>query len=275
MKTLAHFAAALVSALALLGGSAQAQETIRLGVSFFPFHSADSTQPDLLDAIAPELEARGYAVEKTVFLNYAEANPALAHGEIDGNLIQHQLYLDIFNSRAGADLVIAQPVYHATFALYSGSYATLQDIPEGETVFIPGDGVNTARALLLLQSAGLIELAEGAEFAATPADVTGNPKGLRFVPTPLTATAGAYDEAGRTLAVMYPTFARTLDLKGDAERIFVEPRGAITDAYAISFAVRAEDQGDPKTIALSEALRSEAAAAFLSEHYGWASTPAR
>lgn len=248
MKTRAHLAAALISALTLIG-SAHAQETVRLGVSFFPFHSADATQPDLLSAIAPELRAQGYAVEKTVFLNYAEANPALAHGEIDGNLIQHQLYLDIFNARAGADLVIAQPVYHATFALYSGRYVTLEDIPEGETVFIPGDGVNTARALLLLQSAGLIDLTDGAEFAATLADVTRNPKDLRFEPTPLTATAGAYDEAGRPLAVMYPTFARTLDLKGDAERIYVEERGEITDAYAISFAVRSEDQNDPKTLA--------------------------
>lgn len=274
MKNIAGLAAILAT-LSLLTGAAQAQETIRLGVSFFPFHSADDTKPDILTAITPEIEAAGYKVEKTVFLNYAEANPALANGEIDGNLIQHKLYMDIFNDRTGAKLAIAQPVYHATFALYSGAYSSLDTIPDGETVFIPNDGVNTARAMLLLQSAGLVELDEGAIYEASPADITANPRNLKFVQTPLTATAGAYDEAGRKLAVMYPTFARSLELEGDAERLYVEERNGITDAYAISFAVNAKDLDDPKTKAVVQALRSDAAAEFLKQNYGWASAPAR
>lgn len=274
MTYIARFAAMLTIAVTF-AAAAQAQEVIRLGVSFFPFHSADATRPDLLEAIAPELEAAGYRVEKTVFLNYAEANPALAQGEIDGNLIQHRLYMDIFNARSGADLVIAQPVYHATFALYSGAYRDLAAIPEGETVFIPNDGVNTARALLLLQSAGLITLRAGTTYAATVADVTGNPRKLNFAPLPLTATASAYDEAGRKLAVMYPTFARALALEGDAERLYVEQRNDITNAYAISFAVNAKDLDDPKTQAMVHALRSRAVSDYLTKNYGWASTPAR
>ena len=274
MKNLARLAS-VVAALSLFTGAAWAQETIRLGVSFFPFHSADTTKPDILSAVAPELEAAGYKVEKTIFLNYAEANPALANGEIDGNLIQHRLYMDIFNDRTGAKLAIAQPVYHATFALYSGAYTTVDAIPDGETVFIPNDGVNTARALLLLQSAGLVELGEGATYEASPADITANPRNLKFVQTPLTATAGAYDEAGRKLAVMYPTFARSLELEGDAERLYVEERNEITDAYAISFAVNAKDLDDPKTKAVDQALRSDAAADFLRNNYGWASIPAQ
>lgn len=274
MKNMARLAAILATAF-ICAGTAQAQETIRLGVSFFPFHSADDTKPDILDTIAPQLAAEGYRIEKTVFLNYAEANPALAHGEIDGNLIQHELYMDIFNDRAGAELAIAQPVYHATFALYSGVWSDLNAIPDGETVFIPNDGVNTARALLLLQSAGLVALREGATYEASLADITGNPRNLKFVQLPLTATAGAYDEAGRTLAVMYPTFARSLELEGDAERLYVEDRNGITDRYAISFVVNAEDLDDPKTRAVAQALRSDAVAEFLKENYGWASTPAR
>ncbi len=274
MKNIARLAATLATVF-IFAGMAQAQEVIRLGVSFFPFHSADKTKPDLLDAIAPELKAAGYTIEKTVFLNYAEANPALAHGEIDGNLIQHALYMDIFNARSGAKLAIAQAVYHATFALYSGAYSDLSAIPEGETVFIPNDGVNTARALLLLQSAGLIALREGVTYDASLTDITSNARKLKFVQTPLTATAGAYDEAGRKLAVMYPTFARSLELEGDAERLYVEQRGDITNGYAISFAVNAKDLDDPKTKAVAQALRSDAAVEFLKQNYGWASTPVR
>ncbi|MEM9631489.1 MAG: MetQ/NlpA family ABC transporter substrate-binding protein [Pseudomonadota bacterium] len=274
MKKFGVFLAALATVFALSSARADAAEKIKLGVSFFPFHSSDSTKPDLLDAIAPVLKEKGYEIDKVVFLNYAEANPALASGEIDGNLIQHELYMNIFNERAEADLVIAQPVYHATFALYSGKYQDLDQIPNGETVFIPNDGVNTARALLLLQGAGLIELSEGATFQAQVSDIVRNDKNLNFVGTPLTTTAGAYDEAERSLAVMYPTFARSLDLTGDAERIYLEPRNEISDAYAVSFAVRAGDLEDLKTQAVIEALQSDAVAAYLAEHYSWASTPA-
>lgn len=264
---------AVATIVALLGGSAHANEMIKLGVSFFPFYSSDSSKPDLLDAIAPELEARGYTLEKKVFLNYAEANPALASGEIDGNLIQHEPYLNIFNDRTGADLVIVQPVYHATFAIYSGQYDKISEIPDGETVYIPNDMVNTARALLLLQSAGLITLTDGVRFQASVANIVSNDKNLKLVETPLTTTAGAYDEAGRTLAVMYPTFARSLELTGNAERIYLEDRNEITDVYAVSFAVKSEDLDDAKTQAVMEALQSNVVADYLSQYYGWASTP--
>lgn len=276
MKTKSTFKTVLAAGVlaAVSATSAFADETIRIGVSFFPFHSSDATQPDLLDAIAAPLEASGYDLEKVVFLNYAEANPALANQEIHGNLIQHELYMNIFNDRAGADLAIATPVYHATFAIYSGHYADLSEIEQGETVFIPNDGVNTARALLLLQSAGLIELAEGVSFGASVADITGNELGLEFVETPLTATAGSYDEGGRRLAVMYPTFARSLALEGDAERIYVEERNDITNAYAVSFVVNAEDLDDPQTQAMIEALQSDAVGEYLGQYYDWASTPA-
>lgn len=268
------FLAMLALFFALSGAKADAGETIKLGVSFYPFHSSDATKPDLLAAISPELEKKGYKLEKVVFLNYAEANPALAKGEIDGNLIQHEPYMKIFNSRADAKLAIAQPVYHATFALYSAKYTDLSQIPEGETVFIPNDGVNTARALLLLQSAGLIKLKEGVSFKASLSDITANAKNLKLVSTPLTTTAGAYHEAGRRLAVMYPTFARSLNLTGDAERLYLEKRGKITDAYAISFAVNAADLDNPKSRAVKEALQSDAVAAYLAKYYSWASTPA-
>ena len=275
MKMLKTLCTAAAAVAVMAASSASADETIKLGVSFFPFHSSDATQPDLLDAVSGELEAKGFDVEKVVFLNFAEANPALANEEIDGNLIQHELYMNIFNSRAGADLAIATPVYHATFAIYSGEYGSLDEIAEGETIYIPNDGVNTARALLLLQSAGLITLADGKTFDATVADVVENSKDLQFVETPLTTTAGAYDEGGRKLAVMYPTFARALDLTGDEERIFVEERNDVTNAYAVSFAVNSGDLEDDKTKAVIEALQSEAVVEFLRENYSWASTPAK
>ena len=45
---------------------------------------------------------------------------------------------------------------------------------------VPNDATNEARALLLLQDAGLIKLKNPKDINATPKDVTSNPKNLKF-----------------------------------------------------------------------------------------------
>jgi len=274
MKKILLLVASVLFTFTLTACQSKDDKTIKIGVSYYPFYSADSTKPDLLDIIKAEVEENGFNLEKVVFLNYAEANPALANEELDGNLIQHELYMDIFNQRSGSSLELVQPIYHATFALYSSIYKSVEDIADGETVYLPNDGVNTARALLLLQGAGLIELESGVNFKASVANIISNPKQLKFVETPLTATAGAYDESGRHLAVMYPTFARSLSLSGNAERIYLEQRNAVSDAYAISFVTRANNASDEKTKVLTKALTSDAVKKYLEENYAWASMPA-
>ncbi len=243
---------------------------VRIGVSFFPM-------PEIVDLLVDDMETAGYELVKVSFLNYAEANPALKAGELDGNLIQHQFYMDVFNDAQDADLVIAQPVYHSIFTLFSGAYDTLEEIPNGETVIIPSDGVNTSRALMLLASAGLITLPEGKTTDVVVADVdnaTHNPKNLEFELASLTAAAGLYDEGGRKLAVMYPTYARSLNLEGDAERLFLEPLTDITRQYAISFATRADNLNNPGIQKFIELLTSDKVKNFLETEYGWAAVPA-
>ena len=51
------------------------------------------------------------------------------------------------------------------------STTSVDDIPEGATVAVPNDESNQARGLLVLQSAGLIELEDGGSIFSTVADV--------------------------------------------------------------------------------------------------------
>lgn len=51
---------------------------------------------------------------------------------------------------------------------------------DGSRVLIPNDPTNGGRALLLLQSAGLIKLRDGAPITATVEDIAENPKNLQF-----------------------------------------------------------------------------------------------
>lgn len=253
--------------LALLASCSEPKETLTIGVSFYPM-------PQIVDLLADDLLEHGIVLEKMTFLNYAEANPALKFGEVDGNMIQHKFYMEVFNNAQDANLVIAQPIYHSIFTLFSGHYTSLSDIVDGEDVIIPNDGVNTARALLLLQSAGLITLASGKVFDATVDDVVTNNKNLNFVLSSLTASAGLYDEGGRKLAVMYPTFALNLELEGDAERLYTEVLNATTEQYAISFATRADNLEDPRIQLFIEYLTSDKVRTWLETNYGWAAIPA-
>uniref|UniRef100_A4WZ00 Acyl-coenzyme A synthetase/AMP-(Fatty) acid ligase-like protein n=1 Tax=Cereibacter sphaeroides (strain ATCC 17025 / ATH 2.4.3) TaxID=349102 RepID=A4WZ00_CERS5 len=65
--------------------------------------------------------------------------------------------------------------------VYSARLTSLTDLPEGGTIAIPNDPSNAARALFLLEKAGVIRLKEGAGITATVLDLAGNPRNLHFV----------------------------------------------------------------------------------------------
>ena len=50
--------------------------------------------------------------------------------------------------------------------VYSNEYQKLEDLPEGATIGIPNDTTNGGRALMVLASAGVIKLKEGADVTA-------------------------------------------------------------------------------------------------------------
>src|SRR5690606_4497517 len=136
-----------------LSGCQQSADTLKIGVNFYPM-------PQIVELIEADLLADGIKVEM-VNMDYNLLNTPLNNKEIDGNLIQHQYFMQFFNNANNANLVIAQPVYHSIFSLYSNVYQDPADVEDGETVYLPEDVVNLPRALLLLQSAGLITLKEG------------------------------------------------------------------------------------------------------------------
>jgi len=106
-------------------------------------------------------EDAGIDVEIVDFTDYNQLNPALTEGEIDLNQFQHLVYLAQYNTSADADLVPIGATAIYPLGLYSTQYDSVEDIPEGESVAVPNDVTNQARALLVLQSAGLIELKDG------------------------------------------------------------------------------------------------------------------
>ncbi|GAA5150299.1 MetQ/NlpA family ABC transporter substrate-binding protein [Microbacterium pseudoresistens] len=171
--TLAGALAASVLLTALTGcasgsgdstGEAQSSdEVVRIGV----VGKSDEQWPAFVAAAAEE----GITVELVDFGSYEQPNPALSEGELDLNQFQHIIYLAQYNEASGDDLVPIGSTAIYPLGLYSTKYDDVKDIPAGETVAVPDDASNQARALLVLQSAGLIELKSGGTTLSDLADV--------------------------------------------------------------------------------------------------------
>ena len=74
------------------------------------------------------------------------------------------------------------------------------EIHDGDVIAVPNDTTNEARALLLLQTLGIIKLKDGAGLTATKQDIVENPKNQSITPTtPSTRLATALVYPGSLL----------------------------------------------------------------------------
>ncbi len=171
----AIFLIVLGASLLFAAGAKEVQDTKTILVGATPVpHAA------FLNLIVDDLAASGYTLKVREFTDYVTPNEALESGELDANFFQHIPYLETFNKDRGFHLVNAGGIHVEPFALYSDRYASLEALPDGATIAIPNDPTNEGRALLLLESAGLLTLDSAAGLEATPLDIVANPKNLRF-----------------------------------------------------------------------------------------------
>lgn len=135
---------------------------------------------EILEEAKKLLADEGYDLEIKVFSDYVQPNQVVESGEYDANYFQHLPYLDNFNEERGTDLVSAGEIHYEPLGIYGGTKASLDEIAEGDTIAVPNDATNEARALLLLEDNGIIKLKEGAGINATINDIEENIKGVEI-----------------------------------------------------------------------------------------------
>lgn len=116
-------------------------------------------------------EKAGIYVDIVDFQDYTSENPALDSGELDLNEFQHLLYLANYNVSNNKDL---QPIGGTAIyplGVYSTKVKDIKDIKQGDTVTIPNDETNQARAIGVLKAAGLVTLKGDWTAFSTPADI--------------------------------------------------------------------------------------------------------
>ena len=170
---------ALGAALAACGGKDKASDdkTLTFGATAGPYSDM------LKKAIIPGLEEKGYKVEVTEFGDYIQPNNALNSGDVDANLFQHIVYLENFAKENNMELSNLIVVPTAPLGIYSSKFESINAIADGSTVTIPNDPVNAARALLVLEANGLVEIDPNVEpLKASEKDIIENPKNLVVTP---------------------------------------------------------------------------------------------
>jgi D-methionine transport system substrate-binding protein len=153
-------------------GKKEAGAVLTVGASPVP-------HAELLNLVKEDLAAEGITLKVVEYNDYVQPNEALLAGDLDANFFQHIPYLQS-NADWSSKLVSAFGVHIEPFGLYSAKIKAIAELPAGAVIAIPNDPSNGGRALLLLQSKGIITLRPGVGLEATPRDITGNPKNITF-----------------------------------------------------------------------------------------------
>src|SRR5690625_2008233 len=149
--------------------------TIKVGTSPGPYSEL------FLNGIKPILEEDGYTIETVEFTELLQADIALDEGSIDLNVDQHTAYYTNFNEEKNANLTKVTPIPTVPTGIFPGKKNSLDGISEGDTIAIPKDPSNAARAYALLQKADLITLKEDVELIkVTQNDIVENKHDLNI-----------------------------------------------------------------------------------------------
>ncbi|MCT9821009.1 MetQ/NlpA family ABC transporter substrate-binding protein [Microbacterium sp. W1N] len=215
-------------------GDAASTETVKIGV----VGAGDPYWETYKEAAAAE----GIDVELVDFSEYTQPNPALSAGELDLNQFQHIIYLATYNVQADDDLVPIGATAIYPLGLYSSKYASPDEIPAGETVAVPNDESNQARGLLVLQSAGLIELKDGGSIFSTVADVLPESK-VKVEALDAAFTATSLPDVAA--AIINNDFVEDAGLSFDDAIAQDDPSDPNALPYVNIFAARADDADNP------------------------------
>ncbi|MCX4265389.1 MAG: MetQ/NlpA family ABC transporter substrate-binding protein [Firmicutes bacterium] len=221
---------------------------------------------EILEALKDTLAEQGYDLQVQEYTDYIIPNTALENGEIDANYFQHITYLNDFNAENNTHLVSIADVHYEPMGLYPGKTASLEELADGATIGIPADPTNEARALLLLEAAGLITINPDAGIKATPYDITDNPKNLKF--SEMEAAQLPRALADLDMAVINGNYALQANLSAATDALAAEDDQSLAATlYVNVLAVKEGTENDEKLKALAAALCSDTAKNFINEQY--------
>ena len=215
----------------------------------------------------PETKAAGIQLEVKNFTDYVSMNTAVANKEIDLNAFQSYAYMVAFNANNKDQIAPVATTYLEPMGIYSSKVKKLAEFKTGATIAIPNDGANESRALLLLQSAGLVKLkANFDNVKGTTADVAENAKNIIIKPIQMATAVRVKDEVDAI--VLGNTLAMEGGLNVLKDAIYYEPIDQSTKMNVNVLAVAADRQNDPTLKKVGELYHVAAVGKYVQDHFG-------
>ncbi|WP_104199382.1 MetQ/NlpA family ABC transporter substrate-binding protein [Cryobacterium sp. Y29] len=222
----------LAALLAGCAGAAGDEDVVKIGV----VDESESYWGVFKEAAADA----GITVDLVNFATYEQPNPALTAGEIDLNQFQTIVYLANYNVASSQDLSAIGATAIYPLGLYSTQYTSVNEIQKGDTVAVPNDQSNMARALVVLQSAGLIELTDGGTISSSLDDI--DTAASRVKVTALDASLTTTSLPDVAAAIVNNEFVGKAGLSFSDAIAQDDPADSKSVPYANVFAARAEDK---------------------------------
>ena len=277
-KLLAAALSGVLTAGIILGGTglstkAAETETETTG-ELTPIKVAASATPhaEILEQAKPILAEEGYDLQVTVFDDYIMPNEVVESGDMDANYFQHLPYLEQYNEEKGSHLVSVGGIHYEPFGIYPGTKTSLDDVADGDSVAVPNDTTNEARALLLLQDNGLIKLKDGAGLTATVTDIEENPYNLDIVELEAAQVARVVDETAYVVLNGNYALAAGFSVAKDA-LAYEKSDSEAAKTYVNIIAVKEGNEENPGVQALVDVLKSDEIRNYINETYDGAVIP--
>lgn len=228
---------------------------------------AASTTPhaEILEHVKETLAKQNIDLQVKEFDDYIQPNNVVESGEFDANYFQHVVYLDNFNQEKGTHLGIAGKIHYEPFGIYAGKKKALSELSDGDSIAVPNDTTNEARALLLLQDNGIIKLTDGAGLKATKQDIVENPKNVKIQELEAAQVSRVINECA--FVVLNGNYAQAAKLSVKDALVVEKASSQAAENYANVIAVKQGYENNEAIQKLISALKSEDTQKWMEEKY--------
>ncbi|WP_100330705.1 MetQ/NlpA family ABC transporter substrate-binding protein [Bacillus xiapuensis] len=255
-----------VSALAACGGEKKEghakddEGKIIVGVTAGPHEQ-------IVEKVQEVAAKDGFEFEMKVFNEYVMPNIALAEGEIDLNSFQHGPYLEQFKKDRNLDITNVADTVNYPMGIYSSKVKDIKELGKKAKIGLPNDPTNGARALLLMEEAGLIKLKKDAGVKATLKDIDENKLNLEFVELEASQIPRQLEELDA--AAINTNFAIEQGFVPEKDSIFIEPKDS---PWVNVIAARTEDKDADFVKKFVKYYQSEEVKQFIEKEFAGSAT---
>ena len=250
----------------VLAACGQSEETtkVKLGVVGDKNDQWEYLQEELL-------EKENIEIELVKFTDYRQPIVSLDDGSIDMHSALTEIYMDSINEEGGYSNTTLGYTTLNPMGVFSEKIDSLDELADGALVAIPDDVSNGSRALLLLQTAGLIELDESKGLLATTSDITSNPKNLQFEEMAANQTARALADVD--ISLINNDMATDAGYVPTQDSIYLEPVAESSKPYYNVIAVREDETDNEVYKTILEYYQTDEVAAIIDEMSAGSSIP--